>query len=86
VIGAEFFGTAGSAALRNVRGSFYDFVGERRTRTARYQLCGPPDDWGGRASVEWARRLSAGARFDPEADRLVTVARVIDAIYERGTA
>ena len=86
VIGAEFFGTAGSAALRNVRGSFYDFVGERRTRTARYQLCGPPDDWGGRASVEWARRLSAGARFDPEADRLVTVARVIDAIYERATA
>ena len=86
VIGAEFFGTAGSAALRNVNGSFYDFAGERRTRTARYPLCGPPEDWAGRASVEWAKRLSAGERFDPEAGRLVTVARIIDAIYDRPTA
>ena len=43
----------------------------------------PPDDWGGRAAVEWLERLAAGNRFDPEAERLTTVARVIDAIYGR---
>jgi predicted dehydrogenase len=81
IIGASFYGTGGGAALRNVDGSFYDFTAERYRGTARETLAGPPDEWGGRAAADWARRLAAGTRFDPEAERLVAVSRVLDRIY-----
>ena len=81
VIEAAFYGTAGGAALRNVGGSFYDFEATRFTGTASETLTGGADDWGGRAAADWARRLAAGERFDPAADELVRVARVLDAIY-----
>ncbi|WP_394646982.1 Gfo/Idh/MocA family protein [uncultured Sphingomonas sp.] len=84
VIEAAFYGTEGGAALRNVAGSFYDFTAEHFRRTARETLAVPPDDWGGRAAVEWAQRLAAGARFDPAADDYVATARVLDAIYAAG--
>jgi hypothetical protein len=73
----------GGAALRNVDGSFYDFVADRLDGTAKRVLATPPDAWGGRAAADWARRLAAGARFDPDAERLVDVARVLDRIYGR---
>jgi predicted dehydrogenase len=84
VIEASFFGTKGGAMLSNVDGSFYDFRADRFRGTTREQLCGPPDDWGGRAIVDWARRLSQDPTFDPGAERLLDVASVIDAIYHRG--
>ena len=83
VIEAAFYGTGGGAALRNVDGSFYDFTAELYHGTARETVASPPDEWGGRAGVDWARRLVGGARFDPEAERLVTVAEVLDRIYGR---
>ena len=83
VIGASFYGTRGGAALRNVDGSFYDFVAERFRGTRRETLSAPPDEWGGRAAVTWARRLAAGERYDPEVERLVEVAQALDAIYGR---
>lgn len=83
VIAADFYGTEGGAALRNVGGSFYDFTAERFRGTAREMLASPPDDWGTRAAADWAVRLAAGERYDPEAERLVTVARVLDRIYGR---
>jgi predicted dehydrogenase len=83
VISAAFFGTDGGAALRNVDGSFYDFVAERYRGTARETLVAPPDEWGGRAAADWALRLAAGARFAPEAERLVDAVRVLDQIYGR---
>ena len=83
VIGASFFGTGGGVEMRNLDGSFYDFVAERFHGTARETLVEPPDDWGGRAAVEWARRLARGERFDPDAERLVEVASVLDRIYGR---
>jgi predicted dehydrogenase len=83
VIAAEFYGTAGGAAMRNVGGSFYDFAAERFRGTGRETLAGPPDAWGGRAAADWARRLAAGERFDPEAGRLVETARVLDRLYGR---
>ncbi len=85
VIEAELFGTEGGAALRNVDGSFYDFVAERRAGTSAERLCGPPDEWPGRAAVAWARRLAGGEGFDPEAERLVALAEVLDRIYGRGS-
>lgn len=83
VIGASFYGTGGGAALRNVDGSFYDFTADALHGTSREPLASPPDDWGGRAAVDWARRLAAGERFDPAAERLVDVAAVLDRVYGR---
>jgi predicted dehydrogenase len=82
VIGLDIYGTEGGASLRNVDGSFYDFVVERHHGTRRERLAGPPDAWGGRAIVAWAQRLARRPRFDPDTRRLVTVAATIDAIYE----
>jgi predicted dehydrogenase len=83
VIGAAFQGVEGGAALRNIGGSFYDFAADRLDGTTRRNLAAPPDAWGGRAAADWARRLAAGARFDPHAEQLVDVARVLDRIYQR---
>ena len=83
VIQASFFGSTGGVMLSNVGGSFYDFVTDRFRGTARERLCAPPDDWGGRAIVEWARQLGAGHGFDRSAERLVDVAAVLDAVYGR---
>lgn len=83
VIAAKVYGTKGGAAFRNVGGSFYDFTAERLTGTTRETLATPPDAWGGRAAVEWARRLANGERYDPAAEHLVDVARVLDRIYRR---
>ena len=82
-ISAAFYGTGGGAALRNVNGSFYDFTAERFRATESESLAGPPDAWGGRAAADWAMRLAGGERFDPEAERLVAVSRVLDRIYGR---
>jgi predicted dehydrogenase len=78
---ASFYGTGGGATMRNVNGSFYDFTAERFVGTARETLAMPPDDWGGRAAVEWARRLGEGSRFDARAEEYVRVHEVLDAIY-----
>ena len=80
-IGATFYGTEGGAEFRNVGGSFYDFEATRFRGTAREKLAGPPDEWGGRAAADWARRLAAGARFDSAAEEIVTVSRVLDQVY-----
>lgn len=83
VIAASFYGTDGGAAMHNMNGSFFDFVAERYRGTSRETLTSPPDEWGGRAAVDWARRLASGERFDPAAERLVRVAAAIDRIYGR---
>ena len=83
VIAVEFYGTEGAAALRNVGGSFYDFDAVRMRGTATEPLAERDSDWGGRAAAVWARRLASGEGFNPEVERLVDVARVLDAIYQR---
>lgn len=84
VIGASFYGTAGGMALRNVGGSFYDFRAEHYSGTAAAALVEPPDPWGGRAVVAWARRLAQANGYDPAIGKMEIVARVIDDIYEPG--
>ena len=83
VIAAEFFGTEGGASLHNVDGSFYDLRADRHRHTSAEALTLPPDDWGGRAAVDWLTRLAGGERFNAQSAHLVTVAQVIDAIYGR---
>jgi predicted dehydrogenase len=83
MIQASFYGQSGGAVLSNVGGSFYDFTAERFRGTAREPLSAPPEDWGGRAIVDWATRLAEGSGFDRSAEQLVEVARVLDQIYKR---
>jgi predicted dehydrogenase len=82
VIEASFYGTKGGAALRNVNGSFYDFVAERFDGTARQLLAEPPDEWFGRAAIEWTRRVALDQTFDPEIGRMIEVTSALDSIYE----
>jgi predicted dehydrogenase len=83
VIEAHFHGSNGGASMRNRNGSFYDFAAERYEGTRRIPLADPPDAWGGRAVVDWARRLGAGARYDASIEPLVQVAGVLDQVYGR---
>lgn len=83
IIEASFYGSRGGAALRNVGGSFYEFAVDRFDGTQRTRLAQPPDAWGGRALVHWAQQLAEGGRFDPEAEQLIHLARVVDGIYGR---
>jgi predicted dehydrogenase len=83
-IEATFLGADGGVRVENVGGSFYDFRCERLTRTSRETLVEPPDEWPGRAAVDWARRVAGGERFDArEGEELVRVARILDRIYGR---
>jgi predicted dehydrogenase len=84
VIEVSFYGTEAGVTVRNVGGSFYDFRCERYRGTTTNVLVEPPDDWMGRAAVEWVRRLAEGERFNARADaELVRVAEIVDRIYAR---
>jgi predicted dehydrogenase len=80
-IAAEFFGSEGGVSFRNLNGSFYDFSTHAFTSTRTRQLAAPPDAWGGRMLVDWAQGLARGARFDPQSEHAIDVARLIDRIY-----
>jgi predicted dehydrogenase len=82
-ISADFYGTEGGAGLRNLDGSFFDFTAEASRGDKRETLAAPPDDWGGRAAADWARRLAEGGAYDSDVERIVDVARVLDRIYGR---
>ncbi|HZY17908.1 MAG TPA: Gfo/Idh/MocA family oxidoreductase [Ramlibacter sp.] len=83
VIEAHFHGSRGGASMRNRNGSFFDFVAEQYEGTRTTVLAEPPDAWGGRAVVDWARRLQGGARYEAGIESLLQVATVMDGIYGR---
>lgn len=83
VVEVTFYGSDGAVSVRNVDGSFYDFRCERMRGTSTEVLVEPPDEWGGRAVVEWAQRLAAGEGFDARAEEYVKVANILDRIYGR---
>jgi predicted dehydrogenase len=81
VIAANFYGTEGGVEFNNEGGSFYDFTATYIRNRNRITLSSPPDRWGGRALIQWASRLSHSRSYDPTCERLLDVARVLDAIY-----
>ena len=83
IIEAHFHGRNGGASMRNRDGSFYDFAAERYEGPRRHALSEPPDAWGGRAIVDWARRLAAGSGYSSIIEPAVQVASVLDNIYGR---
>ncbi len=82
IIEARFFGTRGAFALRNVNGSYYDFLVERMTGTATETVAGYPDAWGGRALLAWVAALADGAGFE-DRQGLIEVPRLLDLAYGR---
>jgi predicted dehydrogenase len=81
IIEFAVYGTAGGACLHNVNGSFFDFQTERFFGTRTEMLSTPPEDWGGRAALDWLRQLSLSNRFEPGAQHFVDVADTLDRIY-----
>jgi predicted dehydrogenase len=81
-ISLRLYGTQGGVGLRNIEGSFYDFMVERFDGRQRHLLAGPPDAWGGRAAVAWARQVLISPAYDSEAESLVQLAGVLDRFSE----
>lgn len=81
VISADFFGTEAGARFRNVNGSFVDFTADLCHGTRCERLTSPPDDWGGRAALAWAKQLRCDPRYDRKVERSIDVAGVLDRIY-----
>ncbi len=75
------WGTDGAVSVRNVGGSFYDFRTELWRGTSTEVLAEPPDAWGGRAIASWAARLASDHSYDPAAEELELLARVLDGVY-----
>ena len=86
LIRAIYHGDRGAAEFRNLDGSFFDFSAEHYEHRERYRLCGPPDDWAGRALLDWIHRLALSNRFAANAEEILRVAEVIDAIYSAPSA
>ena len=83
VIEASFYGTNGGVALKNINGSFYDFVGLRYWGTKTETLVQPPDVWGGRALIDWIQKLSTNPAYNSDAENFIKSAQVLDRIYDR---
>jgi predicted dehydrogenase len=81
VIEITLLGEGRALRVANVDGSFYDFEALLLDGTRTERLVGPPDDWGGRGISAWASGLADGCGFDPEVERVVQVAELIDRIY-----
>jgi predicted dehydrogenase len=83
VIEVSFYGTNGGVALKNVNGSFYDFVGLRYRGTKTQVLTSAPEDWGGKALLHWIGQLTESAGYNNEAEQFLKSAEVVDKIYGR---
>jgi predicted dehydrogenase len=81
VIEARFYGTGGGAEMRNENGSFFDFSADLLRGRDAERIASPPDEWGGRAAVDWVRRLASGERFAGTTPGLLESARALDALY-----
>jgi len=75
------WGTDGAVSVRNVGGSFYDFRAELWRGTTAEVLAEPPDAWGGRAIASWAAQMASDRSYDPAAEELELLARVLDGVY-----
>jgi predicted dehydrogenase len=83
VIEVILYGTSGTAALKNQNGSFFDFSAELYKVNSREVLVSPPDDWMGRAGVEWTKNLILDKSYNSNAEEFMKTAEVIDKIYGR---
>lgn len=83
-ISAKFYGTQGGVAFKNIDGSFYDFKAEKYLGTKTETLCTPPDNWGGKAGIVWAKELLNNNEFNQkDGKEFIQLAKILDKIYGR---
>lgn len=82
-IKASFYGTKASELFYNVRGSYYDFEAALCRGTSKKIISYPPDEWGGRALINWTRTLQDSRLFSDSAWEYYKIAELIDKIYKR---
>lgn len=82
VIEATFYGTKGGVSFKNVDGSFYDFQAQRYHGTSSRVISRPPDNWGGKAVIDWAQKLGRQEGFSPDSENFISVAQVLDRVYQ----
>jgi predicted dehydrogenase len=87
IIEGSFYGTRGAAAFRNSDGCFYRFESSRFTGTKKEVLTplNMEEQWGGRAAIDWARKLATDRGYDAEIEHLSRVAKVLDQAYSNPT-
>ncbi len=85
IIEASFYGEHGGITFRNTDGSFYDFITEEYNGTSTIILAEPPDDWSGRAAVQWTEKLAEENKFNSAAETYVDVAHTLDLLYQNCT-
>lgn len=81
LIEATFYGTQGGARMRNENGSFFDFSADLLCGRIAERIASPPDDWGGRAAVEWVKKLAQGEKFAGSTTGLMQTAETLDRLY-----
>lgn len=80
-------GEGRGVSFRKLNGSFYDFVaGHLLPDRSRRSLAEPPDAWGGKAAVDWARQLAQSPNFGPDIQHVVSVAETLDHLYGKTTS
>ena len=82
IIGATFHGTQAGAEMSNENGSFFDFRADLLRGRERERLTSPPDEWGGRAAVQWLEDLAHGRRFEGTTSGLLQTASTLDRLYD----
>lgn len=85
IIEATLYGSGGGVRMQNENGSFFDFSADLFHGRNAERLVSPPDEWSGRASAEWVRKLAAGERFEGTTTGLVETARALDRLYGRAS-
>lgn len=83
LIETAFYGTEGGAKLRNDNGSFFDFSTDLFKGRSSARIAAPPEEWGGRAAVQWVHKLARGERFSGTTTGLLQTALTIDRLYGR---
>ncbi|HEX2920137.1 MAG TPA: Gfo/Idh/MocA family oxidoreductase [Bacteroidales bacterium] len=82
-IKASFYGTELAVLFYNIGGSFYDFETAICRKTEREIISMPPDDWGGRALIQWTRDIQQNRHFRKDAFKYYNTSEVVDRIYRR---
>jgi predicted dehydrogenase len=81
IINWTFYGSNGTICVKNVNGSFYDFITEKYSGTSRSVLHNSPQNWGEVAIREWAKKLFVCNKFDESVEKLIAISSVIDQVY-----
>jgi predicted dehydrogenase len=76
-----FYGSKGTICIKNVNGSFYDFITEQYNGTSKLVIHNKKQNWGDVAIKEWATKLNDCNHFDESIKEHQVISSIIDSIY-----